>query len=112
MKDKDSNYKEFIGDGLLYFLLRLWCYKNKIPFKECVRLNIYFNTNQFFAYLANNLKISNASTQFKLQKESADLFEEFICNKYLKEGLDKTYEYYGNVIFPFIEKQTVIKYRK
>jgi len=112
MKAKKDRYKEFIGDGLLYFLLRLWCYNNKISFKECIRLNKYFNTNQFFAYVSNSLKISNASTQFKLQKYSADLFEEFMFNKYLKEGLDKTYEYYANRIIPFIEKQTIIKYKK
>ena len=93
-KDNDSSYKEYVGDGLLYFLLRLWCYKNRVPYKECVRLNRYFNTNQFFSHVANNLKISNASTQFKFQKYSADLFEEFMFVKFLKGGLDDTYRYY------------------
>ena len=99
-KDNDSSYKEYVGDGLLYFLLRLWCYNHKVPYKECVRLNRYFNTNQFFAHVSNSLKLPNASTQSKLQKHSADLFEEFMFNRYLKNGLDDTYIYYGSNIVP------------
>lgn len=108
-KDNNSKYKEYVGDGLLYFLLRLWCYNNKVPRNECARLNRYFSTNHFFAHVAYSIKLSNASTQFKFQKYSADLFEEFMFDKYLKKGFDNTYLYYEKNIIPLIEKQTIIK---
>lgn len=109
---KSKSYEDFVGDGLLYFITRLWCYKNKVPYKEAKRINKYFTTNNFFGHCAYELNIENARDLDIHFNQQADIFEKYVFNIFETKGLVAVYVWYEENVVPLIKKQTVIEFNK